>query len=506
MAKYQDTQGNVIEVSNPELNPQLTQGRTLVTDTTPLGKVTSTSLSRTEPISFQTQPISQPYNIASLGSFTPMQATPQENEASEVSRRIRGYNEQLAGQSAFRAEQEQQLGIPELTRTQRELESRLTALKNESLAIPLQVQQDFQGRGATRAGVQPIQTGKLRENAIQALTVNSLLEASRGNLTLAQDMVDRAVAQKYDPIKEQIAINTANLDLILNDPAISLADKNRAEQQKLINEQRASAVAKQEADDKEILKIGTAVASAGAPATVIDQIRKAQSPLEAVSLASPYLGLEQQLSNRLLEEKIKSEQFQRFKTGSGGGSGVSSLAQSVFENPQLFNSLPPSTQAQIIPQLSQMGFNFPAKLSAEQQKVRESAISALQALTTLESKIIEEDGSINRSALIGAISGLGTTAFAKREIKDVISRIRTGAALTANEEAFYEKQVPRAIDNEETIKTKLNHFKAFYAGLAGTPVTLEINGNAYEYDNLFDPLQREEVRKALQAGADVIGY
>lgn len=34
MAKYKDAQGNIIEIGNPEINPQLTMGRTLVPDTT----------------------------------------------------------------------------------------------------------------------------------------------------------------------------------------------------------------------------------------------------------------------------------------------------------------------------------------------------------------------------------------------------------------------------------------------------------------------------------------
>src|SRR3990167_10571795 len=150
----------------------------------------------------KTQPV---YPVAGLNNETVLQPTAPEIQADEFTTQLQALNQQLIGQSAFTVEQEKAQKIPELQKTQTDLSAQLKGLQNEALAIPLQLQQEAAGRGITVGGLAPIQTGQLRENAIKALTISSLLESSRGNLATAQTMADRAGAQKYDPIKEEIA-------------------------------------------------------------------------------------------------------------------------------------------------------------------------------------------------------------------------------------------------------------------------------------------------------------
>src|SRR3990167_9449308 len=157
-----------------------------------------------------------------------LQINPQEQTQSDLIKRIQAINESLLGKPAYQTEQEKIHGIPELEKAQTDLSSRLKALQNEALAIPLQLQEQFAGRGVTVGGLAPIQAGALRQNAIQSLGVSALLEASRGNITLAQDQVARAVNAKYDPLGAEQKAKLANLDLIVKDPATTLADKNRA--------------------------------------------------------------------------------------------------------------------------------------------------------------------------------------------------------------------------------------------------------------------------------------
>jgi hypothetical protein len=72
---------------------------------------------------------------------------------------------------------------------------------------------------------------RTRDNAIAALGVSSLLSATQGQLANAKMKAEKAVNEKYDPIQEQIDALIKNLDLIKNDPATSLEDKNRAQAQ-----------------------------------------------------------------------------------------------------------------------------------------------------------------------------------------------------------------------------------------------------------------------------------
>lgn len=225
----------------------------------------------------------------------------------EIQRRIQeqmGLSEQLLGESAFRAQQEEALGIPQMMQTQNELASRLQALKNEALQIPLQLQQEAAARGITRGGLAPIQTARLRTNAIAALGVSSLLEASRGNIAMAQQMADRAVSQKFDPIREQLEVQRSNLELIKTSPLASLEDKNRAIRMDAEMANRERAIAAQEADMRAINEFAVQAAQFGADASALQAIQGSKTRGEALQRASQFLGRE-------FAEELKARQFQR---------------------------------------------------------------------------------------------------------------------------------------------------------------------------------------------------
>ena len=241
-------------------------------------KITTESLKPEPPIDFQTLEETPIFPVATL--------TPTEEQAQEKTEDISSLTEQLIGESAFTAEQETTQGLPALQQTQTDLSARLKALSNEALAIPLQLQQEAEGRGITAGGLRPLQTARLRENAIQALSVNSLLEASRGNITMAQDMVDRAVAQKYNPIREAIAVKTANLSLILQSPQFNLEQKNRAQAQLDIQNAKLKEANQAEAEETAIKNIAIQAAQQGVSATDLSRIQGASSEVEANRIAA----------------------------------------------------------------------------------------------------------------------------------------------------------------------------------------------------------------------------
>lgn len=477
--RLQDQKSNDTGLYQPSTQP-ITQPTTPIVQppTASNTPIVSTDLAQTPSINFQTLPTPQPYDIYKLGSFSPMQATQQETQASELTKRLQGFNEQLAGQSQFRGEQEQQLGLPELTRTQKDLESRLTVLKNESLAIPLQLQQQAQGRGITAGGLKPIETGKLRENAIQALSVNSLLEASRGNLTLAQDMVDRAVAQKYDPIKEQIAINTANLDLILKDPATSLQDKNRAEQQKLINEQRTSAIAKQEEDEKSKRDFTIKLLSnnPNLDPVYVKALEATKSYEEAVRVANSLGLVEDPLARQKAQLDIQRGNAELRKTNAEiakinqvatqTGSDPAELiayAQQYASTGQIPTGMPKGTFG-VISQYAKTMPKPEGSLVSSITGVKDNKVPAAEQddITRLYNitKLADELKELDKERVAGVVGGSVNKVFGgigeafgiensqaeyltkRKAIIDEIARMQTGAALTKEEQAFYEDYLP----------------------------------------------------------------
>jgi len=244
----------------------------------------SSTLSPEDNIDFNTYQETPAMDISKIDSTLPLEYTQSETQQIGLENEIAQATKDLLGESAFRAEQETAQGLPDLLKTQTDLQSQLKAIQAESQSIPLQLQQESIGRGRTKAGLAPLQSARLRNNAIQALTTNALLEASRGNIATAQDQVDRAVAQKYDPIKERIAVNKANLQLLIDSPRTSVQDKNRAQKQIDIQNAKLREAARQEAEDAEIWNMSVSAAQSGADSVTLNAIRNAKSKEEALQI------------------------------------------------------------------------------------------------------------------------------------------------------------------------------------------------------------------------------
>lgn len=114
-------------------------------------------------------------------------------------------------------------------------------------------------------------------------------------------------------------------------------------------------------------------------------------------------------------------------------------------------------------------------LSAEASKVVANANSGLTSLSQLEG-IINEQGGVSKGTLVPGRSlfgGLGANVLgtaeydtAAKNLTDVITRLRTGAALTNEEAAFYQSQVPQAFDSPEVRQQKIQMFKDLFSSVA----------------------------------------
>jgi len=236
-------------------------------------------------IDYQTYQESAPFNASNI-DYTPVAPLGEtQQQANTMSTELQNLYDQTLGESAYRAEQEEAQGIAGLTATQRDLEAQLKGLINEAKAIPLQLQEESTGRGITAGGLAPIEASKLRQNAIKALTVNSLLEASRGNLATALDLVDRAVAQKYDPIKEKIAVKIKNLELIRNSEAYTQDERRQAQRQIDIQNAQLKRVADEEKAETDKMNIALEAAKFGVDALTLNKIRNAKDAVEATQIA-----------------------------------------------------------------------------------------------------------------------------------------------------------------------------------------------------------------------------
>lgn len=219
----------------------------------------------------------------------PLTATDPEQAAQNESDKLQTLNNELVGKSADQTAAESAAGIPQLNQTQQDLKTQILQLKNEALAIPQQLQLDSTARGITAGGLAPLQTARLRTNAIAALGASSLLDATNGLLASAQTKADKAVAAKYDPIQEQIDAATKNLDLILKSPSYSLADKNRAQAQLDVQKQKQAALDTAKKNTSDVNAVALEAAKNGADALTLQKIMGSTDQASAIAAAGKNL-------------------------------------------------------------------------------------------------------------------------------------------------------------------------------------------------------------------------
>lgn len=104
-------------------------------------------------------------------------------------------------------------------------------------------------------------------------------------------------------------------------------------------------------------------------------------------------------------------------------------------------------------------------LTAEQQKIKSNAESGLRSLATVE-QALEVDSFAPLKSKVPILRGRTPYHTASKEIADVLTRLRTGAALNKEEQKFYEGQTPQPLDSPETIKYKIELFRNLFEQLA----------------------------------------
>jgi len=161
----------------------------------------------------------------------------------------------LGGRGEATIKAEEAAGIPTQQKQLMELSSGIRSLQAEALAIPLQIQEEFTGRGATMGGAEPIQTSRLRQNAIKSLSLSAQAQAVQGNIALAQQQVDRAIELEFAP--EERRLNWLKQAYEFNREDLDRASKERADKQRVELEERTRLLdaAKQDRQSRDTLGI-----------------------------------------------------------------------------------------------------------------------------------------------------------------------------------------------------------------------------------------------------------
>lgn len=436
------------------------------------GTINSSVLAPTPSIDYKTPTPSPIFPVSGLATDVPtLAATPTEAKATTLSDQLAGFVRESQGEAAYRAEQEKTLGVEQNIKDLNDYSTQLKTLQNEAKAIPLQMQENAAGRGITAGGLQPLQDAALRQNAIKSLTTSSLLEATRGNLSTALTLADRATKQKFDPIREKIDVAQKNLQLLLASPQLSVEQKNRAAAQQAALEQQKAALDTQQKDAETIHGLALQAAQNGAPPAIVNSIINSTDLGSALGAAGQYAAKETATSIQEYnfakrngytgsftdyqnEDANRKRSIAAAGVAGGSESGLyfglpSSTATAIRSQVTGFKSEPAVTNFSTI----QEGYNFVNNLSNTTTNPSDD-----QGLIYALAKALDP-GSVVRE---------GEYATAQKYSQSLIASYGAGVTQAINGTGFLSEQARKNI--KATIKAKFDAAKTSYNQVRGSYV------------------------------------
>lgn len=114
-------------------------------------------------------------------------------------------------------------------------------------------------------------------------------------------------------------------------------------------------------------------------------------------------------------------------------------------------------------------------LSAEAAKTVSNAKAGLESIADFENITAADPNALKKTIIpgrglfggaLGSALGTGEIEAASQQIIDIIARLRTGAAISATEEARFKKFIPQAFDSEETKAQKMGYLKRQFQRVA----------------------------------------
>jgi len=175
-----------------------------------------------------------------------------------------------------------------------DLSGQATSLQRESQAIPLKMQQGAEGKGITDAGLAPLTSAELRNNAIRALTlaqntdvVSAAATGSYNKLQLAQEKAQQIIDLKYKPIEDDLKARQTQYEL--NKDMLSIYDKKRTEALGIALENEKTQLDAKKTVDQQKSTLQIEMAKNGAPADAIARVGNSANVSEAIANATIYL-------------------------------------------------------------------------------------------------------------------------------------------------------------------------------------------------------------------------
>lgn len=183
----------------------------------------------------------------------------------------------------------QDTGVTALYGQLSDLNAQATGLKNEAAAIPIQIQNEFAGRGATEGGVAPVTSARLRDNALKSLSLGQQAAIATANYDKAKVYADGLIEAKYSKITAEIEAAKTNLQN-LREFDLTPAENKLLKTQEMAQNAKLTAIQEQKDNEKSIQDLIIKAAGQGADQTTLKRASSAKSPQEAAIALGQWAG------------------------------------------------------------------------------------------------------------------------------------------------------------------------------------------------------------------------
>lgn len=514
-----------------------------------VSSVPNASLQQSTPITVPPTPTIDP-NLAAMTSANLDLLNAQNGANTQNSQRSSDYSSyqnlsnQLLGKTADQLAAEQAQGIPDSNNQLIELQKTAAQQKAEYDLTPYT--SVATGGVVTKRILTGMEASKQAQLAVQNIQTNANIAAMQGHIAYAQILADKAVAAKYDPIEQQLQTRKDLIAAHYQD--LTSAQKKLADAKTAQLDLQKTQLAEKKAQETAINNIVLEAAKNGADGILLNNIRKATTTGEAITIAGEKLhGVTTDVvkldnGNTVVIDKATGKVIRNL--GGGGASGSNKLL-SVSEAQAL--GVPyGTTQAQAIAKGQQKNVDAnnitDPNLPAEQKNT--TAIEALASNPKISSTMrtqlkyalgvitsAQDLASANQGGSFTGVSPFNTVLNAQIPFTDVgivpfrktlqsaggikneqvlngiklaVGYWASGATLTAQQLKLVDGMTPTMTDTDKNVRTKLNALTNFMLGQTKSALQSEgihfqpVEVNLFETKDMIDklsPAQKTELDK-----------
>jgi len=216
----------------------------------------------------------------------------------------------------------QDTGVTALYGQLSDLNAQATGLRNEAAAIPIQIQNEFAGRGVTEGGVAPISSARLRDNALKSLSLGQQAAIANSNYDKAKVYADSLIEAKYSKITAEIEAAKTNLDN-LRQFDLTPAENRLLKTQEMAQNAKLTALQAAKDNEKSVQDLIIKAAGQGADQATLKRAGSAKTPQEAAIALGQWAG--DYWQNKALEDAYKKQQSANAQTQIVNGNYVGAM-------------------------------------------------------------------------------------------------------------------------------------------------------------------------------------